>query len=223
MEVDEDAGPCTALGVTLVERRRELDRGEAEWLEWLVDFDRQALWRADGQVTAASWLVQHCGMARTTAKEKLRIAHELAGRARLAAAYAGGALSYSKLRAITRITGVDDDTDQALLHVARTGTARDLDLLARHWEQLKEQERLNDPASRWQERSLKRLGTFNGIATVELRLPDDDEARLLSILDTYIEHTRRHPVDEAPAETAADAEPVDETSAEVMCDLTNPR
>src|SRR5689334_20159638 len=98
------------LGVALVEGRRRLDAGEAEWLAWLVEFDRSGLWASDGHLCCASWLVEHCGLARSTAKERLRVAWELARRPTLASAFASGEVSYSKVRAITRITNVDEET-----------------------------------------------------------------------------------------------------------------
>src|SRR5689334_21835715 len=113
------------LGKSLVEGRRRLDAGEAEWLGWLVEFDRAGEWASDGHLSCIAWLVDHCGMGRSTAKEKLRIGYELVRRPTLAEAYASGELSYSKIRAITRITNVDQDTDEVLVEAAQSLTAAD--------------------------------------------------------------------------------------------------
>src|SRR4051794_22264234 len=84
------------LGNSLIAARRRLDAGEAEWLGWLVEFDRSGLWALDGHSSCVSWLVDHCGLGRTTAKEKLRVAHELPRRPIVAEAFANGEVSYSK-------------------------------------------------------------------------------------------------------------------------------
>src|SRR3954469_3433570 len=109
----------SGLGKSLVEGRRRLDMGEAEWLAWLVEFDRSGQWALDGHLSCVCWLVDHCGLRRTTAKEKLRVGHELARRPVVAEAFASGELSYSKIRAITRVTLRDQQTDQVLVDTAK--------------------------------------------------------------------------------------------------------
>ena len=75
-------------------------------------------------------------MSRKTASDRVRVAHELRRRPEVRARFESGALSYSKVRAITRVKGADDETDRRLLEVAETGTTADLERLARHFEQL---------------------------------------------------------------------------------------
>src|SRR5579862_494831 len=94
-------------GRWLVDHRAEMDRAEAVWLERLAAFDREGLWALDGQLSGAAWLVWRTNMARSTAFEKLRVAHELARRPVVAEAFRAGRLSYSAVRAITRLEGVD--------------------------------------------------------------------------------------------------------------------
>ncbi len=77
------------VGAWLVERRGELDRGEAGWLERLAEFDRDGLWAAEGQLSCVSWLVWRTNMGRSTAFDKLRVAHQLARRPIVAEALAG--------------------------------------------------------------------------------------------------------------------------------------
>src|SRR5207244_7395630 len=98
----------TELGKSLIEGIRQLSAGEAEWLQQLFDFDRSGEWASDGHACCASWLTDHCGMGRSTAKEKLRVAWELTRRPLIAEAFAAGQLSYSKVRALTRIVKFGD-------------------------------------------------------------------------------------------------------------------
>jgi hypothetical protein len=142
-------------------------------------------------------------MARSTAKDKLRVALELTRRPAVAAAFAAGELSYSKVRAITRVIEADDATDAALLEVARTGTAADLERLARHWELLADQERPLDDAARFERRGVRRLHRYDGMAALEVVLASEDEARVLAVIDAYIGAVEggveRSPVDKASA------------------------
>src|SRR5215472_14943514 len=115
-------------GEWLIEQRARMDRGEAEWLERLAQFDRDGLWALDGQFNCVNWLVWRTNMARSTAFDKLRVAHELGRRPIVADAFRRGLLSYSATRAITRLDRPDPGVDAALVELAQSGQASILDL-----------------------------------------------------------------------------------------------
>jgi hypothetical protein len=131
------------LGRWLVERRVELDQGEGLWLAGLAEFDRDQLWALDGQFSCVSWLVWRTGMARSTAFDKLRVAHELARRPILAEALREGRVSYSAVRAITRIDRPDPDVDEALVTLAGSDGASitDVERAVRSWRLYADQDR----------------------------------------------------------------------------------
>ena len=115
-------------GAWLVEHRADLDRGEAVWLERLARFDSDDLWALDGHFCCATWLVWRTNMARSTAFEKLRVAHELSRRPSIADAFRQGRLSYSAVRAITRMDRPAPEVDEALVELAASGQASILDI-----------------------------------------------------------------------------------------------
>jgi hypothetical protein len=115
-------------GQWLVEHRAEMDRAEAVWLERLADFDRDSLWALDGQLSCVAWLVWRTNMARSTAFDKLRVARELSQRPIVAEAFRDGRLSYSAVRAITRMDRPDPGVDEALVELAQSGQASIIDL-----------------------------------------------------------------------------------------------
>src|SRR4051812_41251206 len=143
-------------GRALVALRRQLDTQEAEWFSALADFDQRAGWSLDGHVSCVSWLVHFCGMARPTAKDKLRVALQLARGRVLAGAQARGELSYSKVRALPRIVDDSDETDEALVVAAQEATSADLENLARHAQLLAEQETPVDELARYARRGVRR-------------------------------------------------------------------
>src|SRR5262249_57754945 len=120
------------LGGLIVTNRAALDAAEAAWMRLLAEFDQRGGWALDGHGTCVSWLMAKCGLARSTASDRLRVATELVRRPVLAAAFGAGELSYSKVRALTKIVDVDDDADRALVQAARAGTAGDMEKLYRH-------------------------------------------------------------------------------------------
>src|SRR3954462_13281195 len=100
------------LASLLVEGRRQRDRAETEWLGWLAAFDMQAGWAVYGSRDCVSWLMQHCAMTRPAAKDKLRVARQLRQRPVFRDALESGRLSYSKIRALTRISYMSDEFDE---------------------------------------------------------------------------------------------------------------
>src|SRR3954454_23822906 len=131
----------TELAYELVDLNARITVLTARWMAVLAEFDKREGWRNDGQLSCVDWLVWRCGMSRKTAYERVRVAHELTRRPAVRARFESGALSYAKVRAITRIRGADEETDQRLLDAADLATAADLERLARRFEQLEEQER----------------------------------------------------------------------------------
>ena len=128
LDVPDSDLPNSDVAAWLVAQRAGLDRAEAAWLERLAEFDRLGLWALDGHFCCATWLVWRLNMARSTAFEKLRVAHELVRRPIIAEAFRDGRLSYSAVRAITRMDRPDEGVDQALVGLATSGGATILDL-----------------------------------------------------------------------------------------------
>src|SRR4051795_5984731 len=96
-----------------------------------------------------------------------------------------GTISYSKLRALTRIHGADDETDGILLVAAHAGTASDMERLARQHDLLVEQE--SPPAENsWERCGLRVVRRNGGTATIEVVVPDEDCERLLAIVDATL-------------------------------------
>jgi len=83
-------------------------RINAETYELLVlvrQFDERAGWLKWGLGNCAEWLHWRCDLSMNAAREKVRVAHALKTLPNIAAAFATGELSYSKVRAMTRVAG----------------------------------------------------------------------------------------------------------------------
>jgi hypothetical protein len=83
---------------------------ECRFLQLLAEFDDRGGWCGDGIRSCAHWLAWRAGMSLRTGVERLRVAHALRNLPRITEAFAAGKLSYSKVRAITRIAGTDTAT-----------------------------------------------------------------------------------------------------------------
>jgi len=101
-------------------------RINAETYEMLVlvrQFDERAGWLKWGLGNCAEWLHYRCDLSMNAAREKVRVAHALKTLPNVAAAFATGELSYSKVRAITRVAGSDNE-NELLSFALQTTTAR---------------------------------------------------------------------------------------------------
>ena len=100
-------------------------RINAETYELLVlvrQFDERAGWLKWGLGNCAEWLHYRCDLSMNAAREKVRVAHALKTLPSIAAAFSSGDLSYSKVRAMTRVAGAHDE-DELLSFASKTTTA----------------------------------------------------------------------------------------------------
>jgi hypothetical protein len=94
-----------------------------ELLELVRQFDERAGWLKWGLGNCAEWLHYRCDYSMNAAREKIRVAHALKTLPNIAAAFATGELSYSKVRAMTRVARADNE-DELLSFALTTTTAR---------------------------------------------------------------------------------------------------
>ena len=188
-------------GEWLARQRREMDCGECSWLLTLADFDRAQGWTLDGQLGLIDWLVWRTGMARATAYEKQQVAHELARRPVVAAAFADGRLSYSATRAICRMAHPDPEVDEALVALARAGTVTDVERAVRAYRLHADQHR--EPAKVEARRGVRVHRRGDGTMTIEVTVTEVEGEELLAHLKRAMAAATAV---EPPAEPAA-AEP----------------
>ena len=110
-------------------RAGRIAAAEAELLLWVAEFDRREGWAGSGLLSCAHWLSWKVGLSPGAAREQVRVARRLPELPELAAAFADGRVSYSKVRAITRIAEPADGVDW--VELARCSTASQLEELVR--------------------------------------------------------------------------------------------
>ena len=92
-----------------------------ELLVLIRQFDERAGWLKWGLGNCAEWLHYRCDLSMNAAREKVRVAHALKTLPDIAAAFATGDLSYSKVRAMTRVVV---NNSELLSFALKTTTAR---------------------------------------------------------------------------------------------------
>jgi hypothetical protein len=102
-----------------------IDAALCDWLELVAELDRRGTWADWGAQSCAQWLAFTCSIAPRTAREHVRIAARLTELPVTTAAFRRGELSYSKVRAITRVEDVT--REEELVTLARAASAAQLD------------------------------------------------------------------------------------------------
>ena len=115
----------------LCELAAHIDAAMFRWLELLHEFDECQGWAGEGIKSCAHWLNWKCGLGLGAARERLRVAHALPALLQTSAAFREGRLSYSKVRAITRVAATRNEA--VLLNIAFHGTTWHVEQAVSAW------------------------------------------------------------------------------------------
>src|SRR4029077_20863114 len=110
--------PLERLEAQVCEGAAHLAAGVGRWLLLVGEFDRRKGYERWDCRSTAFWLNWHCGISVRTAREHVRVGRALLEYPRIAQALCSGRLSYSKVRAITRV--VTPETEKTLTDLAST-------------------------------------------------------------------------------------------------------
>ncbi|HEX5788813.1 MAG TPA: DUF222 domain-containing protein [Woeseiaceae bacterium] len=110
-----------ALDEAIVRLAARMNAACYEQLVLIREFDEQLGWLEWQLGNCSEWLAWRCDISLGTAREKVRVAHALAHVPNISQAFAEGRLSYSKVRALTRVTHLRHEGD--LLRFALKHTA----------------------------------------------------------------------------------------------------
>lgn len=181
---------CSEFGREVAAAYARINTCTGEWILQLAALDASAAWEGDGCSSLVQWLQVYCEMARSTAKEKLRVARELSRRPVVRAALADGLLSYSKARELTRLEGLDNERDERFVADAPQTSMPQLEGWVKQWNWHLAPEK--KPASLEDHYGLRRERGFGGgLGRLVMELPDDDIDRVFALLDAYIEFCYR--------------------------------
>src|SRR3954470_13881260 len=101
--------PLERLEAEIVSLASQLTAGSARLLALIGEFDAAEGWRDWGMRSTAQWLSWKCGLGLVAAREQVRVARALTSLPATAAAFAAGRLSYSKVRALTRVANKENE------------------------------------------------------------------------------------------------------------------
>lgn len=117
------------LGEELGSLAGHIAAATARFLALLGRFDQDEGWREWEMRSCTQWLSWRCGMDPRTAREHVRVARALIDLPLTAEAFARGEVSFSKVRAVSRVATAQTEAD--LLMLARHATAGQVERLCR--------------------------------------------------------------------------------------------
>ena len=181
-EVVDTAG----LRCKVEQARRSFLRSQADLILVLAPFDASGEWARDGADSCASWLSDRHGIARSTARDWVRVSHELSRCPTARDAFAAGRLSYSAARAVTRLTPQHADRAVELVELATSTAINDLPRTLASWvhrnETAEQQEDRHERETRLSVRT-----EADGMSVMTLVLPPADMAALLTVVDGEVQ------------------------------------
>ena len=131
------------------------------------EFDERAGWNT-GFHTCAHWLNWRTGLDMGAAREKVRVARALDDLPKISKAMRRGEISYSKVRALTRVA--TPENEEELLEFALTGTAAHVERLVRAWRRVDRYEAMEQGDRLLEHRFLSAYTDEDGMLVVRARL-----------------------------------------------------
>ncbi|TXS90189.1 DUF222 domain-containing protein [Parahaliea maris] len=155
-------------------------------LKLIAEFDTCKGWSGGGTVrTCAHWLNWQCGIALGAAREKVRVAHRLEELPLIDAAFEKGEISYSKVRAMTRVATAENE--DYLLMIARHGTASHMEKLVGKFDRVQRQ-RTDRQHDKEQENARKLVYYQNddGMWVIHAKLPPEAGEQVIKALEAVV-------------------------------------
>ena len=170
------------LGQEITLLAGQINAANHRLLKMIAEFDRREGWSGGGTVrSCAHWLNWKCGIALGAGREKVRVAHALEELPLIDASFASGEISYSKVRAMTRVaTPANEDF---LLRIAQYGTASHVEKAVAKYRSVQTKDA--DAAEREQDndRKLVYYQDQDGMWVIHAKLPPEAGAMVIKAIE----------------------------------------
>ena len=166
--------------ITLLAGRMNV--GSHALLTLIAEFDLLKGWNCDGTIrSCAHWLNWQCGIALGAAREKVRVARCLAWLPLIDASFASGEISYSKVRAMTRVA--TPENEDFLLMIARYGTASHVEKVVAKYKSVQITDEDEKERERENERKLVYFQDQDDMWVIHAKLPPEAGALVVKAIE----------------------------------------
>lgn len=168
-----------ALGERIAELSAQIQAATYHLLAMIREFDERSGWTC-GFRSCAHWLNWRTGLDLGAAREKVRVARALADLPLISAAMRRGEVSFSKVRALTRVATSTNEGE--LLMVAKAGTAAHVEKIVRGWRRIDRLVEMEHEQRRHAGRFLRIQTDEDGMVVLQARLSPEAGAVLVKAL-----------------------------------------
>ncbi len=169
------------LEEAIIELCAHLSSLSSKWLELIAEFDIRGLYNQWGCKSSAHWLSLKCGISLSTGYEHVRVARKMISLPQIHKCFANGEISYSKLRAITRVA--TQDNQQLLVDLAKLATGSQLDQIVSCFSGSLQSQDLELEEIRYKRRYLTYRYDDDGSLVGFFRLPPESGALFVRALE----------------------------------------
>ena len=192
------------LGEQITELCSYIYAAESRLLALIHEFDDKQYYEKLGFCSCAHWLNFKCGIGMNAAREKVRVANALAKLPKMDERFSKGELSYSKVRAMTRIA--DETNEDYLLMIAKHGTAHHVEKLVSKYRTAKRVQDASVANEQYRDRELSHYYDHDGCLVIKARLPAEQGALIVNALEMAMDKDFR------VSDVTADQMPLGQTS-----------
>ena len=176
MRVDTDT-----IGERIAEQVAHMDAAMHGLLTDLRAFDQAGGWYRQGFQTCASWLSWRVGWTLGTAREHVRVASKLADLSHIDEALRQGEISYSKVRAMTRVATPANEL--TLLEEARYTTGQQLEVICRKYALVQRHDQESNERDDSERRYVTRRDSPDGMVRIVAALHPEEAAMVWTALE----------------------------------------
>ena len=228
---ESNALTCAATHEPIIRRNAELgeqitllaaqiNAGTYRFLKLLAEFDRNGGRNLGGVRSCAHWLNWRCGIANSAAREKVRVARALDNLPLINAAFEKGEVSYSKVRAMTRVA--TNENEDYLLMIAEHGTASHIEKLVRKYQKVESRLINGFEEQQYQDRQLTCYQDVDGSWVIKGRLPRVEGGMVAKAIETMLKSQQDQQLQQNQQEPQA--EPAEEATfeqkrADALCQM----
>ena len=175
-QVENFEEPLDVLERRITTMAARLAAETRDWLRLVAEFNRRQGWVQWGMRSMAHWLSWSCSVGPGVAREYVRVATALTTLPLVDEAFAQGTLSYSKVRAVTRVA--DRVDERTLMEQAKVHSAAQLEKVVRAY---RKADRVDRPVE--ERRKARWFYDDEGMFVLSARLTADEGALVIAALE----------------------------------------
>jgi hypothetical protein len=190
------------LAKQIAEFSLHIDLAQHALFTHLREFDAHDGWINSGFGSTAAWLAWRIDIGIVAAREHVRVARALGELPLIDSAFAAGELSYSKVRALTRVA--TPEIERGLLDIAMRASAAQVEKLATAYRRARVEP--STPAAAVQ-RFIRRSDTENGMVRIEMQLSPEQANVVWEAMNTALDAGRDQVEDDSAESRRGEVEP----------------